>query len=158
MSHAHRGADGPLQQRRAAVDGELGFAVEDDEHLLRCVVEVMPDAAARRDLAAMKEIEIRLKRAAGQQRHAVHVANAAVRPARAITARIVMADALGKARALGQRSATRERERDECDEQERQRPHGSHVSSSRRKLARFYKVQVFHDLHGRSRFVERVEV
>ncbi len=129
MSHPHRRSRDALQHRRAAVDRELRFAVEDDEHLFGGVMEVVADAAARRDLAAMKEIEIRLQRAAGQERHAVHVADAAVRPARAIPAGVVMADALGKGGALRMRILPRERERKEHDHQERQRSDGSHVSS-----------------------------
>ena len=62
-----------LHARRAPVDRELRFAVEDHEHLLDDVVEVMADAGARRNDAAMQEVELRRDRAAIQQRRERHV-------------------------------------------------------------------------------------
>ena len=49
----------PLKARGAAIDRELPLAVEYDEHLLNGVVKVVPDAAARGNLAAVQEIEMR---------------------------------------------------------------------------------------------------
>jgi len=40
---------GRFEQRGATVDGKLGIAGEDDEHLITAIVEMLADAAARRD-------------------------------------------------------------------------------------------------------------
>jgi len=58
VPHAGRRADGSPERGGAAVDGELSLPLEDDEHLLALVVEVVSNAAARHDLAAVHEIEI----------------------------------------------------------------------------------------------------
>ena len=74
VTHARGRAGGSLQRRRPAVDGELRFAVEDDEHLLAVVVEVLPDAGFRLDGAAMKEPEVRVERVAVEEREVVQLA------------------------------------------------------------------------------------
>ena len=51
-----------FQHRGSAVDGELSFAIQDDEHLLAFVMEVLTDTAPGRDDTAMQEQEIRIKR------------------------------------------------------------------------------------------------
>ena len=84
----------PFQGRGAAVDGEFGLAVEDHEHLFAVIVEMLADAAARRDLAPIEEVEIGNQRVARQQAHAAHVARAAVRAALAVLTGIGMSDAL----------------------------------------------------------------
>ena len=47
-----------LDGRRAAIDRELGFSVENDEHLFDGVVKMVADARSRRDHAAMEKIEL----------------------------------------------------------------------------------------------------
>jgi hypothetical protein len=42
---------------RFAVDSELGFTIENDEHFFDGVVEVMTNARARWNLAAMQKVE-----------------------------------------------------------------------------------------------------
>ena len=98
-----------LHDRRPPIDGELRLAAEDHEHLLRRVVEVMPDAAAGRDLAAVQEVEVRRHRAARQQAGERHVAGAGMdRRERPVLRRIRVLDALGERRIIGgQRRAER---------------------------------------------------
>ena len=62
----------------AAVDRELGFAVEDHEHLFDNVVEMVADPRAGRDHAAMQEVELGRHGAPIEQRREAHAAGAAV--------------------------------------------------------------------------------
>jgi hypothetical protein len=62
----------------AAVDRELRFAVEDDEHLLDRVVKVVADTAPGGDLATVEEVEVGADRAPAQQPGKGHVAGAGV--------------------------------------------------------------------------------
>ena len=61
-----------LHRGRAPVDGELRFAVEDDEHLLDHVVEVMTDAGSCGNHAAVQEVELGRDGTAIQQRREGH--------------------------------------------------------------------------------------
>ena len=47
-----------LNGGRAAIDRELGFSVENDEHLFDDVVKMVADAGSRRDHASMEKIEL----------------------------------------------------------------------------------------------------
>ena len=58
VPHAAGRAGRALDDGRAAVDGELRFAVEDDEHLLALIMEVRADAALRLNDAAVQEVQI----------------------------------------------------------------------------------------------------
>jgi hypothetical protein len=78
------------------VNGELRLAVEDDEHLLVCVVKVMPHPAPGHNLAAMHEVEVRSESGARQQRFTRHITRAAMGPAAAILAGIGVSNALGQ--------------------------------------------------------------
>ena len=51
-------ARGTLDGGGAAVNRELGCSVENDEHLFDDVVEMVADARAGRDHAAMQEVEL----------------------------------------------------------------------------------------------------
>jgi len=44
VAHPARRTHGSLENRGSAVDGEFRLAIENDEHLFRGVVEVMPYA------------------------------------------------------------------------------------------------------------------
>jgi hypothetical protein len=85
----------PFEQRGAAVDREFRLAIEDHEHLLGGVVEMVAHAPTGCDLTAMQEIQVGLQGRPGQQRHAVHVADAAMRAPWAVAAGIVMTHSLG---------------------------------------------------------------
>ena len=84
MAQARRRARGPFQRGGAAIDRKLGFAVEDDEHLLALVVEMGADAALGLDHAAVHEKQIGFQRLGIEQRpivqrtraimHRLHVA------------------------------------------------------------------------------------
>ena len=116
-----------LHARRAPVDRELRFAVEDHEHLLDDVVEVMADAGARRNDAAMQEVELRRQRAAIQQRRERHGAGPAVdggqrAKRRRIRVHNPLRQAAGRGRALG--AAAHQRNGDGDDQQKRM-SHGS---------------------------------
>ena len=65
---------GPFSTRRAAVDRELRFPVEDHEHLFALIVEVRADAALRLDDAAMQEVQVRVERSRVEQPHVVELA------------------------------------------------------------------------------------
>ena len=65
-AHPRGRAGRSLQRRRPPVDRELRFAVEDDEHLLAVVVEVLPDAGFRLDDAAMEEPQVGVERVAAE--------------------------------------------------------------------------------------------
>jgi hypothetical protein len=61
-----------LYSRRSSIDRELGFSVENDEHLFDGVVEVVANPGSRRNLAAMQEIELGRNSASvekGRERH-----------------------------------------------------------------------------------------
>ncbi len=117
MPHAGGRADGSFENRRTAVDGELGLSVEDDEHLFAGVVEVVAYAAAGHDLAAMDEIQGHVHGRGGHEDFAGHVARAVMRPAARVFRWIGMSDA------LGERVAGQERNRG-YEHQERQLVHG----------------------------------
>src|SRR6202034_57179 len=55
-------AGGSLQHGRTLIDCELGFAIEDNEHLFALVVEVGADAALGLNHAAMHEKQDGLQR------------------------------------------------------------------------------------------------
>ena len=97
-----------LDRGRAPVDGELRFAVENDEHLFDDVVEVVADAGARRDHAAMQEVEFRRHGAPVEQRRERHAAGAGVDGARLPERRGVGVDD-ARRRALAARPAARAR-------------------------------------------------
>ena len=61
-----------------SVDGELRFAVEDHEHLLAAIVEVLADAAMGVDDALMDEDEVGAERIRTQQGSEFHGASAAM--------------------------------------------------------------------------------
>jgi hypothetical protein len=81
-----------MQHRSAAIDGELGLAIEDDEHLFGGIMKVMPYASAWHDLAAVHEIEIDIHRGRGNQQHASHIPGTFVGAAMPVLAWVVMAD------------------------------------------------------------------
>ena len=56
-------ATGPRKACGPAVDRELRFAVEDDEHLLDRVVKVVADTAPGGNLATVQEVEMGADRA-----------------------------------------------------------------------------------------------
>src|SRR5439155_10551926 len=64
-------ASGSLQNRCAAIDGELSFAVEDDEHFLAVVVKVGSDSTLRFDNSPVKKKQIRVQAMKIEQRHVV---------------------------------------------------------------------------------------
>ena len=72
------GASYQLSRRRHSSGRVYDFAIEDDEHLLDHVVKVVADARARRDHAAVQEIELGRHGAAVEQRRDRHAARAAV--------------------------------------------------------------------------------
>ena len=86
VPHAAGGADGSLEYRRSPVDRELRLAIEDDEHLLALIVEVMAHPAAGHDLATVDEIQVGSQRIAGQQHFAGHIARTVMRAAASILA------------------------------------------------------------------------
>src|SRR5881394_1971070 len=87
----------PLNQGRASIDGELGFAIENDEHLLNGVVEMMADARASRNLAPMQKIEFRCDGAAIEQRGERHSTGAAMHSGRrTVCRRVGVYDSLGQ--------------------------------------------------------------
>ena len=99
MRHGRAGRS--LQHRRAAVDRELRFAVEDDEHLFALIVEVRADAALRLDDAAVQEVQVRVERRRVEEPHVVELAGAAVHARRrAILCRLGVRDALGERQLL----------------------------------------------------------
>ena len=67
-----------LDRGGTAVDRELGFSVEDDEHFFDDVVEMMADARAGRNHAAMQEVELGRHGAPIEQRREAHASGAAV--------------------------------------------------------------------------------
>ena len=72
--HTGRSLDGG----RAPVDGELGFSVENHEHLLDGVVEVVADAGTGRYHAAMQKVELGRHAASIEKRSECHAAGATV--------------------------------------------------------------------------------
>ncbi len=82
----------PLQHRGAAVDGELRLAVENDEHLFRRVVEVMPHASTGHDFAPVHEVEIDVHSGRGNQKFAGHVAGTIVGTAASVLAGVGVTD------------------------------------------------------------------
>ena len=66
VAHARRRARRPFQRRGPAVDRELRFAVENDEHLLAVVVEMRADARLRLDHAAVEEPQVGVERIAAE--------------------------------------------------------------------------------------------
>ena len=58
VSHAGRRACQTFDQRRAPINGELGFAIQDEQHFFASVVKVMTDATAGLQSATNQEIEI----------------------------------------------------------------------------------------------------
>jgi len=112
----------PLDGGGASVDGELRLAVEDHEHLLDHVVEVVADAGARRNHAAVQEIELWCDGAAIQEHGERHGAGAAMHGRQwAISRRIRVHNPLGqRARCPGTLRPRRYHgDGDENDEQER---------------------------------------
>ena len=84
-----------LEHRGPPVDGELGFPIEDDEHLLALVVEVGADAALRLDDAAVQEEQVGVERRVIEQGRVVELAGPAVhRRARPVFRRVGVHDAL----------------------------------------------------------------
>ena len=109
ITHAADDRRRPLNARGAAVDRELPLAVEDDEHLLHGVVKVVADAAARGNLAAVQEIEVRPNRAPVEQPGERHVAGAGVHGGqRSILGRIGGHDARRQWRRLRRRVSGRQ--------------------------------------------------
>ena len=60
VTQAARRPGRSLQDRRSAIDGELGFAIEDHEHLFTSIVKVSANSALWFDDAAMEELQIGL--------------------------------------------------------------------------------------------------
>ena len=109
-----------VEEMFVILDGELRFTVQDHEHFFDDVVEVVTDAGARRNHAAMEKIELRGQRAAIQQRPERHAVGAAVhRGGRAKGRRIRVRDPLrqpaGGGRSLG--AAAHQRDGHGDDEQ-----------------------------------------
>ena len=77
-AHAVGRAGGGLEERGAAVDGELGLAVEDDEHLFHVVVEVVADAALGLDDAAVEKDEVGVEGLGVEEAGVVEFAGASV--------------------------------------------------------------------------------
>ena len=59
-------------------DGELCFAIEDDEHLFALVVKMHADATLRLDHATMDEIHVRVESIGAQQGGEIELAGTAV--------------------------------------------------------------------------------
>ncbi len=114
MAHRADDADRPLHERGAPVDRELRLTVENHEHLLDGVVEVVSDAAAGGNLAPMEEVEVRPDGAPIEQRDEGHRAGAGMH-GRYLpeAARVGVDDAL-RERLL--RGRPDNRSRNECDE------------------------------------------
>src|SRR5262249_11317331 len=94
-THAVGRADGRFEQRGATVDGELGLAGEDDEHFLTAIVEMLADAAVRRDDAAVPEKKIGGQRLVVHYRCDIHRTGATVWRGDALSLiQYIMADAL----------------------------------------------------------------
>ena len=84
------------QPRGAPVDREFGLAVEDDEHLLHLVVEMMADAPFWRQHAAVQEEQVRAQGLGVEHLHVVELAGASVDAlGLAILGGILARDALG---------------------------------------------------------------
>src|SRR4030095_11977358 len=64
--------------RRATIDRELRFPIENDEHFFDGVVEVVANTGSRRDLAAMQKIEFRRNSASGEKGRERHSTSATV--------------------------------------------------------------------------------
>ncbi len=58
MAQPRRRARGPFQRRGPAIDRKLGFAIEDDEHLLALVMEMRADAALGLDHPAVHKKQV----------------------------------------------------------------------------------------------------
>ena len=100
VAHPNRRSDGSMQNRSAAIDGELRLAVEDDEHLFGRVMEMMSDTSARHDLTPVHEIEVDVHRRGRNQQHASHVTGAFMRAAVLVFAGVGVADS-GRELSLG---------------------------------------------------------
>ena len=74
MSHPAEGASGSFQYRGAAIDRKLRLAIEDHEHLLALVMEVVANPALRLKDAAMQKVEVGVQGMAVQQNHQIHLA------------------------------------------------------------------------------------
>jgi hypothetical protein len=97
MTHADWSPDGALEARGAAIDGEFGLTVEDNEHLLGGVVEVVPDAPSRLDYPPMQELQIRLKNVGTEQANVRHRAGAGMnRLLPPVLGRVGVDDSLGE--------------------------------------------------------------
>ena len=109
-------AAGPCEKRGAAVDGELRLAVENDEHLLHVIVEVVADAALGLDDAAVQKHQVGVQGIAAQQLHEVHLPRPGVHVLQVAVLRgIGVRDALRQRFARGQR---------QDDEKRNERLHG----------------------------------
>ena len=75
-AHAVGRADGALEQGGAAIDGELGLVIKDDEHLFAVIVEMLADASAGMEHAAVQEDEVGGQGLVGHQGTEIHGAGA----------------------------------------------------------------------------------
>jgi hypothetical protein len=81
-----------LQDRGSPIDCELRLAIEDDEHLFGGVMEMMPDASTRHDLAPVHEIEVDVHCGRRNQELASHIPGAVVGTAARVLAGVSVAD------------------------------------------------------------------
>src|ERR1019366_6074240 len=74
VAEAAGGADGSLELRCAAIHGELGFAIEDDVHLLAVIVKMVAEAALRPEDATVDEVEVGVQAVTIEQDLVIHFA------------------------------------------------------------------------------------
>jgi hypothetical protein len=61
LPHPARRAGRAFQERGSTIYRKLRFAIEDDEHLLALIMEMMPSAAFRLEDAAMQKVKVRVE-------------------------------------------------------------------------------------------------
>jgi hypothetical protein len=104
MSHPAKGAGGAFQYAGTAINGKLRLAIEDHEHLLALVMEVVANPTLRLKDAPMQEVKVGVKGMAVQQNHQIHLAGPLVDPRRPlIFGRVRVGDALRQGFARRQR-------------------------------------------------------
>src|ERR1700761_4135773 len=94
MPHSLWRASGPFDPRGVAVDRELRLAIQDGEHLLNSVVEVLGRAASGHHLAAQNEIDIHVHLTGVNERRTPIDTDGAMRMAKLNLFQIRMSDAI----------------------------------------------------------------